>query len=622
MCGIVGYTGPRQALPLVLEGLRRLEYRGYDSAGVAVLDGQGDLHVAKKAGVLANLEHFIDSGEVPLNGSTGMGHTRWATHGGPTDRNAHPHIDAAGKVAVIHNGIIENFVPLRKALEAKGIEMSSDTDTEVVAHLLGQAFEHGPTAGDLPASMAAVCRELDGAFTLVAAHADAPGMLVAARRNSPLVIGVGEGEMFVASDVAAFISHTRRAVELGQDQLVVITPDGFEVSSFAKDPNAVADYKAFHVDWDLSAAEKGGYPFFMDKEISEQPAAVGDTLLGHFDGSGIVLDELRLSDDDLRSIDKVFVVACGTAYHSGLVAKYAIEHWCRIPVEVEVASEFRYRDPVLDRDTLVVAVSQSGETADTLEAVRHARRQGARVLAVCNTNGSQIPRESDAVLYTHAGPEVGVASTKAFLAQLVANYLVGLALAQARGNKYRDEVARDFDLLTQMPDAVATTLTLMDPVRKLAQDIARSKAVLFLGRHVGYPVALEGALKLKELAYMHAEGFAAGELKHGPIALIEEGLPVVVITPSPVSDPLLHSKLLSNIREIQARGARTIVVAEEGDDTVAPFADFLVELPRVPKLFQPLVATVPLQILAAEIARCRGYDIDKPRNLAKSVTVE
>jgi len=622
MCGIVGYTGPRQALPLVLEGLRRLEYRGYDSAGVAVLDGQGDLHVAKKAGVLANLEHFIDSGEVPLNGLTGMGHTRWATHGGPTDRNAHPHTDAAGKVAVIHNGIIENFVPLRKALEAKGIEMSSDTDTEVVAHLLAAAFANGPTARDLPASMAAVCRSLDGAFTLVAAHADAPGMLVAARRNSPLVIGVGDGEMFVASDVAAFISHTRRAVELGQDQLVVITPDGFEVSSFAKDPNAVADYKAFHVDWDLSAAEKGGYPFFMDKEISEQPAAVGDTLLGHFDGSGIVLDELRLSDDDLRSIDKVFVVACGTAYHSGLVAKYAIEHWCRIPVEVEVASEFRYRDPVLDRDTLVVAVSQSGETADTLEAVRHARRQGARVLAVCNTNGSQIPRESDAVLYTHAGPEVGVASTKAFLAQLVANYLVGLALAQARGNKYRDEVARDFDLLTQMPDAVATTLTLMDPVRKLAQDIARSKAVLFLGRHVGYPVALEGALKLKELAYMHAEGFAAGELKHGPIALIEEGLPVVVITPSPVSDPLLHSKLLSNIREIQARGARTIVVAEEGDDTVAPFADFLVELPRVPKLFQPLVATVPLQILAAEIARSRGYDIDKPRNLAKSVTVE
>jgi len=619
MCGIVGYTGPRQALPLVLEGLRRLEYRGYDSAGVAVLDGEGGLAVAKKAGVLGNLEHFIDSGDVALAGFTGMGHTRWATHGGPTDRNAHPHTDSSGRVAVIHNGIIENFVVLRKDLESRGIEMRSDTDTEVVAHLLGQAFEHGSTAGDLPASMAAVCRTLDGAFTLVAAHADVPGMLVAARRNSPLVIGVGEGEMFVASDVAAFIAHTREAVELGQDQLVVITPHGYEVTSFS---GHEAEFKAFHVDWDLSAAEKGGYPTFMDKEIAEQPQAIADTLLGHFDGMSITLDEQRLGEEELRTIDKVFVVACGTAFHAGLIGKYAIEHWTRLPVEVELASEFRYRDPVLDRETLVVAISQSGETADTLEAVRHARRQRARVLAICNTNGSQIPRESDAVLYTHAGPEVGVAATKTFLAQVTANYLVGLALAQARGTKYRDEVAREFELLSEMPEAVATTLTLMEPVRRLAADICRSKAILFLGRHVGFPIALEGALKLKELAYMHAEGFAAGELKHGPIALIEEGLPVVVITPSPKADPMLHSKLLSNIREIQARGARTIVIAEEGDDTVAPFADFLFELPRVPKLFQPLVATVPLQIFAAEIARSRGYDIDKPRNLAKSVTVE
>ncbi len=619
MCGIVGYTGPHQALPLVLEGLRRLEYRGYDSAGVAVLDGAGGLATAKKAGVLGNLEHFIDGGDVALGGLTGMGHTRWATHGGPTDRNAHPHTDASGRVAVIHNGIIENFVPLRKDLEARGIEMRSDTDTEVVAHLLGLAFDNGPTAGDLPASMAAVCRGLDGAFTLVAAHADVPGMLVAARRNSPLVIGVGEGEMFVASDVAAFIAHTREAVELGQDQLVVITPHGYEVTSFS---GHEADFKAFHVDWDMSAAEKGGYPTFMDKEIAEQPQAIADTLLGHFDGSSITLDEQRLGEEELRTIDKVFVVACGTAFHAGLIGKYAIEHWTRLPVEVELASEFRYRDPVLDRETLVVAVSQSGETADTLEAVRHARRQRARVLAICNTNGSQIPRESDAVLYTHAGPEVGVAATKTFLAQVTANYLIGLALAQARGTKYRDEVAREFELLSEMPAAVATTLTLMEPVRKLAADICQSKAILFLGRHVGFPVALEGALKLKELAYMHAEGFAAGELKHGPIALIEEGLPVVVVTPSPKADPVLHSKLLSNIREIQARGARTIVIAEEGDDTVAPFADFLIELPRVPKLFQPLVTTVPLQIFAAEIARSRGYDIDKPRNLAKSVTVE
>ncbi len=465
MCGIVGYTGPRQALPLILEGLRRLEYRGYDSSGVAVVDGEGGLHTAKKAGGLGNLEKHIDEGEVALNGFAGMGHTRWATHGGPTDRNAHPHTDLSGKVAVIHNGIIENFAVLRRDLENSGIEMRSDTDTEVVAHLLGRAFAQGATAGDLPASMAAVCRDLDGAFTLVAMHADRPETLVAARRNSPLVVGVGDGEMFVASDVAAFIAHTRDAVELGQDQLVVITPDGYEITNFA---GGDADFTAFHVDWDLAAAEKGGYQTFMDKEIAEQPQAIADTLLGHFDGSGIVLDEQRLGEDELRTIDKVFVVACGTAYHSGLLAKYAIEHWVRLPVEVEIASEFRYRDPVLDRDTLVVAVSQSGETADTLEAVRHARRQRARVLAVCNTNGSQIPRESDAVLYTHAGPEIGVASTKAFLTQVVANYLVGLALAQARGTKYRDEIARDFEMLSQMPDAVAETLTLMDPVRKIA----------------------------------------------------------------------------------------------------------------------------------------------------------
>ena len=489
----------------------------------------------------------------------------------------------------------------------------------MVAHLLRRAFADGPTAGDLTASMAAVCRRLEGAFTLVAGHADVPGTLVAARRNSPLVIGVGDGEMFLASDVAAFIAHTRQAVELGQDQLVEITPAGYRITGFS---GGEPDFRAFTVDWDLAAAEKGGYPTFMDKEIAEQPAALADTLRGHFDDTGIVLDEQRLSIDELRDIDKVFVVACGTAYHSGLVAKYAIEHWTRLPVEVELASEFRYRDPVLNRDTLVVAVTQSGETADTLEAVRHARRQRAKVLAVCNTNGSQIPRESDAVLYTHAGPEVGVAATKTFLAQVIANYLVGLALAQARGTKYLDEVAREYQALCEVPEAVATTLQLMDPVRAVAKEISDSRAVLFLGRHVGYPVALEGALKLKELAYMHAEGFAAGELKHGPIALIEDGLPVVVVTPSPVGQPTLHSKLVSNIREIQARGARTIVIAEEGDDIVAPFADTLIELPAVPALLQPLVATVPLQILAAEIARCRGYDIDKPRNLAKSVTVE
>ena len=619
MCGIVGYTGSRQALPLVLGGLRRLEYRGYDSAGVAIVDERGGLGIVKKAGELANLEGCLDPVPDTLRGHTGIGHTRWATHGGPTDRNAHPHSEESGKVAVVHNGIIENFARLRADLESTGIEMSSDTDTEVVAHLLANAFGSGPTAGDLPASMAVVCRKLEGAFTLVAAHADVPSVLVAARRNSPLVVGVGDGEMFVASDVSAFIAHTREAIELGQDQLVVLTPDRAEITSFS---NSEPDYRQFHVDWDLAAAEKGGYSTFMEKEIFEQPAAVERTLLGHFDGSGIVLDEQQLDQRQLQCVDKVHVVACGTAYHSGLVAKYVIENWTRLPVEVELASEFRYRDPILNGDTLVVAISQSGETADTLEAVRYARRQGARVLAVCNTNGSQIPRESDAVLYTRAGPEIGVAATKTFLAQVTANYLVGLALAQARGTKTLSEIEHDFALLSQMPVAVETTLTLMDPVRELARDLADSRAVLFLGRHVGYPVALEGALKLKELAYMHAEGFAAGELKHGPIALIESGLPVVVTMPSPKFRPILHAKMLSNIREIQARGARTIVIAEEFDDTVAPFADYLIELPRVPALFQPLVATVPMQILAAEIARARGYDIDKPRNLAKSVTVE
>ena len=620
MCGIVGYVGHRSALDVVLDGLRRLEYRGYDSAGVAVLDGDGGLAVERKAGRLTNLEARLDEvGRDAFTGTAGMGHTRWATHGAPIDRNSHPHRDVTGRVAVVHNGIIENFAALRAELEAVGVEMASDTDTETTAHLIARAYDEGDTKGDLVASVRTVVRRLEGAFTLVVTHADHPDVVVAARRSSPLVVGVGEGETFVASDVSAFIEHTREAVELGQDQVVVIDRDGYRVTDFDGED---AQAKPFTVNWDLSAAEKGGHEYFMLKEIEEQPEALANTLRGHFRDGRVVLDEQRLSDQDLRDVDKVFVVACGSAYHSGLVAKYAIEHWTRLPVEVELASEFRYRDPVLDRDTLVVAVSQSGETADTLEAVRHARSQKARVLAVCNTNGAQIPRESDAVLYTHAGPEIGVASTKAFLAQIAANYLVGLALAQARGTKYPDEVAREFHQLEAMPDAVQKVLGTIEQVRALGRELADSKAVLFLGRHVGYPVALEGALKLKELAYMHAEGFAAGELKHGPIALIEEGLPVVVIMPSPRGRAVLHSKLVSNISEIQARGARTIVIAEEGDETVRPFADHLIEIPAVPTLLQPLISTVPLQVLAAEIARSRGYDVDKPRNLAKSVTVE
>ncbi|ONM48267.1 glutamine--fructose-6-phosphate transaminase (isomerizing) [Nocardia donostiensis] len=627
MCGIVGYVGYRDALGVVVDALRRMEYRGYDSAGVAILDGNGEISVERRAGRLANLEAELGEAEPgSFAGTTGMGHTRWATHGAPTDRNAHPHRDAAGKVAVVHNGIIENFAPLRRELEEAGIELGSDTDTEVAVHLVARAYAEGPTAGDFEASALAVLRRLEGAFTLVFTHADHPDKIIAGRRSTPLVVGVGRGEMFLASDVTAFIEHTREAVELGQDQAVVITADSYRVTDFAGARDGVRT-RPFTIDWDLAAAEKGGHDYFMLKEIEEQPAAVADTLMGHFDqrpgGSGrIVLDEQRLSDQELRDVDKVFVVACGSAYHSGLLAKYAIEHWTRLPVEVELASEFRYRDPVLDRSTLVVAISQSGETADTLEAVRHAKEQKARVLAICNTNGAQIPRESDAVLYTRAGPEIGVASTKAFLAQVTANYLVGLALAQARGTKYPDEVAREFAELEAMPKLVSRVLETAQQVRSIARELAQVPTVLFLGRHVGYPVALEGALKLKELAYMHAEGFAAGELKHGPIALIEDGLPVIVVMPSPKGRAVLHSKLLSNIREIQARGARTIVIAEEGDETVRPFADDLIEIPSAPTLFQPLLSTVPLQIFAAEVAQARGYDVDKPRNLAKSVTVE
>jgi glutamine---fructose-6-phosphate transaminase (isomerizing) len=622
MCGIVGYVGPRNAREIVVDALRRMEYRGYDSAGVALLNGDGGVTVCRRAGRLTNLEGALeDADSATLAGCTGLGHTRWATHGRPTDRNAHPHRDAAGKIAVVHNGIIENFAALRHELEAVGVEFASDTDTEVAVHLVAQAYRQGPTAGDFVASVLAVLRRLEGHFTLVFANADEPGTIVAARRSTPLVLGVGDGEMFVGSDVAAFIEHTRDAVELGQDQAVVITSDGYRITDFHGNDDA-GNARAFHIDWDLSAAEKGGYEYFMLKEIAEQPAAVADTLLGHFVDGRIVLDEQRLTEQELREIDKVFIVACGTAYHSGLLAKYAIEHWTRLPVEVELASEFRYRDPVLDRGTLVVAISQSGETADTLEAVRHAKQQKAKVLAICNTNGSQIPRECDAVLYTRAGPEIGVASTKTFLAQIAANYLVGLALAQARGTKYPDEVEREYRELESMPDLVARVLATVDSVAGLAHRFASSSAVLFLGRHVGYPVALEGALKLKELAYMHAEGFAAGELKHGPIALIEDELPVIVVMPSPKNSGTLHAKLLSNIREIQARGAITIVIAEEGDDTVRPFADHLVEIPSVSTLFQPLLSTIPLQVFAAGVAQARGYDVDKPRNLAKSVTVE
>jgi glutamine---fructose-6-phosphate transaminase (isomerizing) len=614
MCGIVGYVGEKVALDVVVEGLRRLEYRGYDSAGVAIVADE-KLHVAKKAGKLCNLEKLLAEEQLPRS-SLGIGHTRWATHGGPTDVNAHPHTSTDGRIALVHNGIIENYVTLREELEQAGISCESETDTEIVAQLLGQQVSTGLPLAE---AMRVVCGRLRGAFTLVAVDSQVPDTVVAARRNSPLVVGVGEGENFVASDVAAFIEHTREAIELGQDQLVSITPRGVEVMTFDGEAAVV---KPYHVDWDLSAAEKGGYDWFMRKEIYEQPRAVADTLLGRHDANAqLTLDEIRISEAELRLVNKIIVVACGTAFYAGLVAKYAIEHWTRIPCEVELASEFRYRDPIVGPTTLVVAISQSGETADTLMAIRHAREQQSRVLAICNTNGSTIPRESDAVIYTHAGPEIGVASTKGFLTQLVACYLLGLYLAQVREDKYGGEITETMRELAAMPDAISKVLEEIQPVMELAAEFADKRSVLFIGRHVGYPVALEGALKLKELAYIHAEGFAAGELKHGPIALIEDQLPVFVVVP-PRGRDMLHDKVISNLQEIRARGAKTIVLAEEDDDEVSPYADVMIRLPKVSTLLQPLVATVPLQMFACELATKKGHDVDQPRNLAKSVTVE
>ena len=627
MCGIVGYVGSpdvkaggHNALDVILEGLRRLEYRGYDSAGVAVI-ADGKVDYRKKAGKLTNLLNELEADPLP-NSQIGIGHTRWATHGGPSDLNAHPHVVDGGKLAMIHNGIIENFNEIKRELAAEGETFVSETDTEVAAVLLARTYNAQPAdSKDLTVAMQDTSRRLEGAFTLLAVHADHPDRVVASRRNSPLVIGLGEGENFLGSDVSGFIDYTKKAVEMGQDQIVTITADDYKIVDFNGNP---AEGKPFDIEWDAAAAEKDGYPSFMEKEIHDQPSAVEQTLLGRLDETGrLTLDELKIDEAVLRSIDKIVVIACGTASYAGQVARYAIEHWCRIPTEVELAHEFRYRDPIVNEKTLVVAVSQSGETMDTLMAVRHAQEQGAKVVAICNTNGSTIPREADAVLYTHAGPEIAVASTKAFLAQITAAYLLGLYLAQLRGNKYKDEIATMLAELEAMPAKIQRVLDEIEgDVKDLAQSMKDASSVLFLGRHVGFPVAMEGALKLKEIAYIHAEGFAAGELKHGPIALIDEGQPVFVIVPSPRGRDSLHAKVVSNIQEIRARGAVTIVIAEEGDEAVKDFANHIFYVPEAPTLLQPLLATVPLQIFAAELSAAKGYDVDQPRNLAKSVTVE
>nr|MBS1901065.1 glutamine--fructose-6-phosphate transaminase (isomerizing) [Actinomycetota bacterium] len=616
MCGIVGYVGSRPSQDILLSGLARLEYRGYDSAGIAVIDEAGSLGMRKKAGKLQVLRDSLADAALP-DGSTGIGHTRWATHGGPTDANAHPHLADDDRLALIHNGIIENFAALRAELEAEGVTFRSETDTEVAAALVGREYRR---TGDLREAFRAVVNRLEGAFTLLAVHQDEPGLVVAARRNSPLVIGLGEGENFLGSDVAAFVEHTRRALAIGQDEIVAITPSEVTVTDFAGD--AVTP-EPFEVSWDATSAEKGGWPSFMAKEVAEEPDAVANTIRGRVRDGAVVIPELDGSDELFRGIDRIIITACGTASYAGMVGKYALEQWARVPVDVELAHEFRYRDPVIGANTLVVSISQSGETMDTLMAVKYARERGARTLSICNTQGATIPRESDAVVYTHAGPEVAVASTKAFVAQITALLLLGLHAGRVRETLPAADGALAVAELDALPAKIAEVLAEEQAhVAQLAGWMADTRSVLFLGRHVGYPIALEGALKLKEISYIHAEGFAAGELKHGPIALIEPGQPVFVIVPSPRHSALLHAKVVSNIQEIRARGARVIVIAEEGDAAVLPFADEVIRIPLAEAMFEPILAVVPLQIFAMALATAKGLDVDQPRNLAKSVTVE
>ncbi|MCU1471582.1 MAG: glmS [Glaciihabitans sp.] len=616
MCGIVGYVGPNSSIDVLLRGLSRLEYRGYDSAGVAVIGTDAHLRTRKHAGKLKVLLDELKASPIQ-DGQTGIGHTRWATHGGPTDGNAHPHLGDAGKLALIHNGIIENFASLKEELLLDGETFTSETDSEVVAIMAGRAYRE---TGDLTRAMREVVARLEGAFTLLIVHEDRPGEVVGARRNSPLVIGLGDGENFLGSDVAAFVEFTRRAVEIGQDQIVTIRPDSVEVTDFDGNPVETREYE---IAWDASASEKGGWSSFMRKEISEEPDAVANTLRGRVHEGEVLLPELGVLDDAvLASLDRIVIIGCGTAAYAGMLGTYAIESWARIPVEVELSHEFRYRNPVINERTLVVSISQSGETMDTLMAVKYARGEGARTLSICNTQGSSIPRESEAVLYTHAGPEVAVASTKAFVAQVTALYLLGLHLASVRGTLSADEITASINELLAIPGKLADVLIASADIGQLAGWMADTRSVLFLGRNVGFPVALEGALKLKELAYIHAEGFAAGELKHGPIALIEPGQIVFVIVPSPRDPNSLHPKVVSNIQEIRARGARVIAIAEKGDAAVLPFADEVIPIPLAAPMFEPLLAVVPLHIFALELATAKGLDVDQPRNLAKSVTVE
>lgn len=609
MCGIVGYVGDKQATEFLLEGLSKLEYRGYDSAGIAVYN-DGKIRVEKSVGRLAALRDKIKD-DVP-QGTMGIGHTRWATHGRPSDANSHPHTDCSGDFVVVHNGIIENYLTLKEDLIEKGHAFKSETDTEVVAHLLEEIYN-----GDFVSSVREVLRRIEGAYSLVFMSSKHPGMLIAAKQDNPLVIGIGEGENFIASDIPAIIQRTRRTYILNDGELAVLTKDSIKITNRQGEP---VTKKVFEVNWNAEAAEKGGYEHFMLKEIHEQPKAVRDTMSQRIakDGSSIVMDELKWDADYLNSFNRIYIVACGTAYHAGLVGKFYIEKLARTVVEVDVASEFRYREPIVDENTLFIAVSQSGETSDTLAAMKESKRLGAKTLALTNVVSSSIAREADQVLYTWAGPEIAVASTKAYTTQIVLFFMLALYMAEIKGTQKPERVAELIGMLKEIPGGISNTLSDVEPIKTFAKQYGFNEDVFYIGRSLDYDVALEGSLKLKEISYIHAEAYAAGELKHGTLALIVEGVPVIALA----TQKSVYEKTLSNIKEVKARDAVVIGIAAEGDEELEKYVDHVIRIPETDELLIPILAVVPLQLLAYYAAITRGCDVDKPRNLAKSVTVE
>ncbi|HEV8593696.1 MAG TPA: glutamine--fructose-6-phosphate transaminase (isomerizing) [Pyrinomonadaceae bacterium] len=620
MCGIVGYVGNKQVVPLIIDGLRKLEYRGYDSAGIAVVDDDHHLSLRRAEGKLRNLEEAIRLN--PLDGNYGIGHTRWATHGRPTEENAHPHRDQSGKVVVVHNGIIENYLPLKERLAANGSVFKTETDTEVVAHLIGHYIEKDGLSLELAVRKAV--QELKGIFALSIISVDEPDTIIAVREGPPVVIGLGDGEFFVASDIPPILAHTRDVFFLGDREIAVLTKDSVRVTDF--DGNVV-EPKQQRITWDPIMAEKGGFKHFMLKEIYEQPRAVRDTVQGRvsLDTGRVYLDQMDISEDDFRSLTSIKIAACGTSWHAGHAGKFMLEKLARVPVEVDYASEFRYRDPVLTENDLMIVISQSGETADTIAAMREARQAGCKVLAICNVQGSMIHREADGTILTHAGPEIGVASTKAFTSQMVALYLFALYLGELRGTISEDEGKRLAQHLAELPLKIETLLNDADSIEELSKDFFRVQDFLFLGRGINFPVALEGALKLKEISYIHAEGYPAGEMKHGPNALIDEKLPVVVVNTRETgnaSSELRYEKTHSNIVEVKARDGIIISVLTEGDSMSSKVSNHVIEVPETSDLLGPILSVVPLQLLSYHIAVRRGCDVDQPRNLAKSVTVE